>query len=87
MTKCSNCNGEMCSNGFVRFQLGEANILFPNTGNIVAGSLQLELKTCSLCGKVDFYNGRGSAATGGKTRCKNCGNVHDKVKCPRCQQS
>lgn len=87
MAKCSNCDVEMMSNGIVRLQMGEANVFFPNMSNIIAGSLELELKSCSSCGKVEFYKPYSSGGGGGTVRCKNCGNVHQSSRCPRCQQS
>ncbi len=86
MPNCSNCQVALQSHGFVNLQMGESSVFFPNMSNIMAGSLELEMKTCPSCGKVEFYRGGSVSTPQGNVRCQNCGNVHDKSKCPRCQQ-
>lgn len=84
MSICSHCQVELLSQGNVTLQMGNANVLFPNMSNIMAGSLELELKVCPQCGKVEFYTGKGQPT--GNVRCPSCGSVHeaDRKRCNRC---
>ena len=52
---CVRCSAPM---GFVmreRFQLGQKGFILGDLPNLLAGSLELDVYSCSECGKVEFF--------------------------------
>ena len=53
--QCLRCAGQMQSRGAEQIQLGKTGFLFGSLGNLMSGALEVELFTCTNCGKIEFY--------------------------------
>lgn len=92
---CLRCGTEMDCLEREKLQLGEAGWLLGDLPHLLAGALELEIYSCSECGKVEFYRPK---LTKGELseyshkdipqkQCPHCGESHDfdYPKCPYCQ--
>ncbi len=89
--KCLRCNSKMHYVKTAKIQLGQTGYLLGDWSNLIAGSIQLEIYTCSNCGKVEFFQPSGYAEHEvdkiAQKRCPSCGTMHDidYPKCPFCK--
>lgn len=89
---CLRCGKQMQFLKTEDVQLGRTSILFGDLGNLLAGSLEVEIYICPKCGKLEFYQGPGEAekqvGSGiAQKICPKCGCEHDldDPKCPKCK--
>lgn len=85
---CYHCQIPLSYYGTEKLQCGETGLLTGSLGNLMSGSLTVQIYGCQSCGKLEFFQAHGrSPSTGGKgtIRCSNCGNVHD-LSQPVCQR-
>jgi len=53
--RCLRCSGQMESRGAEQIQLGKTGFFLGSWSNLMSGALEVELFTCSYCGKIEFY--------------------------------
>ena len=88
--QCLRCSGTMRSIGVEKIQLGQTGLLLGMWRNILAGSLEVDIRICSECGKVEFFSTHSSSLLNDdlpQRTCPQCGSVHDFdfPKCPSCK--
>ena len=89
--ECPHCGAEMSSLGVNRLQLGRATFLGGMWDNVFAGSLEVEIMLCRLCGRLEFFAVRPQEYEEPELvqiPCPKCGEPHDfdDAKCPFCGQ-
>jgi predicted nucleic-acid-binding Zn-ribbon protein len=95
--QCLRCDGTMQFKGSEYIQLGKIGLLGGNWGQLMAGTLVVDIHECSACGKIELYqhNAPGSKAVAddeipaeaaATTKCKKCGEEYlASIKmCPGC---
>lgn len=93
--ECLRCGSTMDCLGREKIQLGETGFLLGDLPNLFAGALEVEIYSCSSCGKMEFYRpiltkGQREAYAHSdipQKQCPNCGEAHDfdYPKCPYCK--
>ncbi|MBE7020684.1 MAG: hypothetical protein E7411_04530 [Ruminococcaceae bacterium] len=83
---CLRCNGEMKYSGTRKIQLGETGWVLGDLPNLIAGSMEVDIYSCSRCGKIEFFHTEYDESGIAKTQCPKCGKKHDcdYPKCPFC---
>ena len=89
--ECPHCGAEMSSLGVNRLQLGRATFLGGMWDNVFAGSLEVEIMLCRMCGRLEFFAVRPQEYEEPELvqiPCPKCGEPHDfdDAKCPFCGQ-
>lgn len=84
---CTHCNIPMNHIGTKKLQLGETGWVLGDLPNLIAGAMEVDIYTCSKCGKIEFFMPESSARDIGLRECPNCGKKHefDYPKCPFCK--
>ena len=84
---CLRCNTQMNYVGSKKFQLGETGWILGDLPNLLAGAMEIDIYTCSSCGKIEFYMPERSDNGISLMKCPNCGAKHefDFPKCPFCK--
>ena len=90
--KCLRCNGDMKYIMTEKVQLGQTSWILGDLPNLFAGSMELDVYSCSHCGKIEFFQSDNSTSYAEEARiaqkkCPKCGNFHDidYPKCPFCK--
>ena len=77
-----------------KIQLGQTGLLLGDLPNILAGSLETDIYTCTQCGKIELFQSseytninEDDSVQIAQKKCPNCGNSHDidYPKCPFCK--
>ena len=84
---CTRCNTPMNHIGTKKLQLGETGWLLGDLPNLLAGAMEVDIYTCSSCGKIEFFMPESSGDDIGLRKCPSCGKKHefDDPKCPFCK--
>lgn len=85
---CLRCNIKMNHIGTKKLQLGETGWVLGDLPNLLAGALEVDIYTCSECGKIEFFHAEHEPEESiAQTQCPNCGKMHDcdYPKCPFCK--
>lgn len=53
--KCLRCGSPMGLAMREKFQLGQTGLILGDLPNLIAGSLELDVYSCSRCGKIEFF--------------------------------
>lgn len=89
--ECLRCNSKMSYLKTDKIQLGQTSYFLRDWSNLIAGSIQLEIYSCTNCGKVEFFlppeQTEYEEDRIAQRRCPGCGNLHDidYPKCPFCK--
>ena len=83
--KCLRCEGEMHCIGTEKIQLGQTGWFLRDLPNLLAGALEVEIYSCKVCGKIEFFQSETASvnASIATTKCPKCGKIHD-IDCPKC---
>lgn len=85
---CLRCNAPMKYAGREKIQLGQTGWVLGDLSNLLAGSLEVDIYSCSRCGKIEFFQSDSEASEEAvpQKRCPKCGKFHDfdYPKCPHC---
>ncbi len=88
---CLRCGGRMELIKRDSIQLGSTGFLFGNLGNLLSGSLDVDIYACAGCGKIELYTAvpeRENVSDAGPTEitCPRCGTTHNyyDLDCPSC---
>ncbi|MBQ2725945.1 MAG: zinc-ribbon domain-containing protein [Clostridia bacterium] len=88
--ECLRCGSRMRFVRRTRIQLGQTGWFLGDLPNLIAGSMELDVYSCTGCGKVEFFQCEESADDQedriAQIKCPKCGREHDldDVKCPFC---
>ena len=87
---CTKCGTEMLFLGRESIQLGETTWFLGDLGNLLSGSLNVEIYRCPNCRKLDFYDWETNEQESKQDDmivCPKCGASHGKylTNCPECQ--
>lgn len=87
--KCLHCGNNMQYIQSEKIQLGQTGWLLGDLSNLLSGALEVEIYTCSECGKIEFFKTESDmfADQIEQKKCPNCGKKHDfdYAKCPYCK--
>lgn len=88
--KCLHCNVDMQSMGIEKIQLGEAGLFIGLWGNLLSGSLDVEIFICDRCKKLEFFLANNTQVEDqlAQINCPYCNKKHDfdDAKCPHCNK-
>ena len=84
--KCLRCGAAMKSAGRETIQLGQTGWLLGDLPNLLAGGLDVDIRLCPSCGKLEFFCGAEEPSALPQKTCPKCGWQHDfdYPKCPHC---
>lgn len=84
---CLRCNKEMRFIMREKLQLGETGWVLGDLPNLLAGAMEVDIYTCSACGKIEFFMTEPPEEELAQRRCPKCGKMHDfdYPKCPFCK--
>ena len=85
---CLRCNNKMHYVRREKLQLGETGWFLGDLPNLIAGAMEVDIYTCTGCGKIEFFLAEGGNDDGTpQKKCPNCGKTHDfdYPKCPFCK--
>lgn len=86
---CLRCDGLMSSIGVKKLQLGQTGWLLGDLPNLLAGAMEVEVRVCIKCGKIEFFHAQDEKCEGriAQIKCPTCGKSHDMdyPKCPFCK--
>ena len=84
--KCLRCGAAMKSVGRETIQLGQTGWLLGDLPNLLAGGLDVDVRLCPSCGKLEFFCGAEEPPALPQKTCQKCGKQHDfdYPKCPHC---
>ncbi len=86
---CLRCNSKMNFIQTEKIQLGQMGWLLGSLSNLVSGALEVDIYSCSNCGKIEMFqsNAEESNNSIAQTKCPKCGKSHDidYPKCPFCK--
>ena len=84
---CLRCQKEMRYIKREKLQLGKTDWLFGDLPNLIAGAMDVDVYTCTGCGKIEFFLAETNEETMPQKQCPNCGKTHDfdYPKCPFCK--
>ena len=84
---CLRCKKEMRYIKREKLQLGKTDWLFGDLPNLIAGAMDVDVYTCTGCGKIEFFLAETHEETMPQKQCPNCGKTHDfdYPKCPFCK--
>ena len=75
-----------------KIQLGQTGWILGDFPNLLAGSMEVDVYSCTECGKIEFFQSENTTdyaeeADIAKKKCPKCGNLHDidYPKCPFCK--
>ena len=85
---CLRCKSSMQYIRTQKIQLGQTGFILGDLPNLLAGAMEVEIYSCTECGKIEFFQSASSThgdSTPGK-KCPRCGKIHDfdYPKCPFC---
>lgn len=81
--KCLRCGAAMKSAGRETIQLGQTGWLLGDLPNLLAGGLDVDIRLCPSCGKLEFFCGEEELPALPQKNCPKCGKQHD-FDCPKC---
>ncbi len=87
---CLRCGCEMRFIRRAKIQLGQTGWLLGDLPNLIAGAMELDVYSCTGCGKVEFFQSSDAEEESedriAQIKCPKCGRMHDldDVKCPFC---
>ena len=81
--KCLRCGAAMKSAGRETIQLGQTGWLLGDLPNLLAGGLDVDIRLCPSCGKLEFFCGEEEPPALPQKNCTKCGKQHD-FDCPKC---
>lgn len=88
---CLRCGSKMNHVRRARIQLGQTGWILGDLPNLIAGSMELDIFSCTGCGKVEFFQVTEDEPFDEEDRiaqikCPDCGRMHDMddPKCPFC---
>ena len=85
---CLRCGGPMIQKVRTELQLGEYGFLTGHLGNLMSGSLPVDVWVCPTCRKLEFFlpdNPEREERKRTMVVCPVCGTEHDEmVNCPAC---
>lgn len=81
--KCLRCGAAMKSAGRETIQLGQTGWLLGDLPNLLAGGLDVDIRLCPSCGKLEFFCGEEEPPALPQKTCPKCGKQHD-FDCPKC---
>lgn len=85
---CLRCGKEVRYVKREKLQLGETGWILGDLSNLLAGAMEVDIYTCSACGKIEFFlAGSPNEKELPQRKCPNCGKQHDfdYPKCPFCK--
>lgn len=84
---CLRCGKEMRHIKKEKLQLGETGWILGGLPNLLAGALEVEIYSCSECGKLEFFLAENREEELPQKQCPNCGKWHDfdYPRCPFCK--
>lgn len=86
---CLRCNSQMNYISSEKIQLGQTGWILGDLPNLLAGSIEVDIYSCSKCGKIEFFQSGDSNIEEllPQKRCPKCGKPHDfdYPKCPYCK--
>ena len=84
--KCLRCGAAMKSVGRETIQLGQTGWLLGDLPNLLAGGLDVDVRLCPSCGKLEFFCGAEEPPALPQKTCPKCDKQHDfdYPKCPHC---
>ncbi len=84
---CLRCDKEMRYIKREKIQLGKTGWFLGDLPNLMAGAMEVDVYTCTGCGKIEFFLAENCDETTPQKQCPNCGKTHDfdYPKCPFCK--
>lgn len=72
-----------------KLQLGETGWILGDLPNLLAGAMEVEIYTCTQCGKIEFFMAEALEEELPQKQCPKCGKKHDfdYPQCPFCKHS
>ena len=72
-----------------KLQLGQTSWVLGDLPNLVSGAMDVNIYTCTNCGKIEFFLAEPVETDLPQKQCPNCGKKHDfdYPKCPFCKYS
>ena len=75
-----------------KIQLGQTGWILGDLSNLLAGSMEVDIYSCTECGKIEFFQSESTTDYTeepdiAKKKCPKCGKLHDidYPKCPFCK--
>lgn len=84
---CLRCGQKMNHIKTQKLQLGQTGWILGDLPNLLAGSMEVDVYSCSHCGKIEFFSSNEKNVGLPQKQCPKCGKQHDfdYPKCPFCK--
>ena len=84
---CLRCGQKMNHIQTQKLQLGQTSWILGDLPNLLAGSMEVDVYSCSTCGKIELFSSNEQNIGLPQKQCPKCGKKHDfdYPKCPFCR--
>ncbi|BDF68245.1 hypothetical protein CE91St43_22170 [Oscillospiraceae bacterium] len=84
---CLRCRTKMQYVSSEKIQLGQTGWMLGNLPNLLAGAMEVDVYSCPVCGKLEFFQSENVEDDLPQRQCPKCGKMHDfdYPKCPFCK--